>query len=252
VSEQGVSGIYDSISKAKVAVDTLDRGGFPIKQVSIVAQHLQSERRVNGYVTVSDAGRTGAMTGAWLGGLLGLLTGVAFMWMPGFGPLIVARHLASALLMLVGGVDGAVRSELLARLAVMLAGRTAEEIVFDDVPTGAESDLTEATRLARRMVTRWGMGDLGLVAFQADEEHPFLGYELAQGHDYSEATAARIDQEVQRLLAERHAYAGRLLTDARELLDHLAQALWQAETLDLNALTRILGPRPATAEEKLD
>jgi cell division protease FtsH len=96
------------------------------------------------------------------------------------------------------------------------------------------------------------MGDLGLVAFQADAEHPFLGYELAQGHDYSEATAARIDQEVQRLLAERHAYAGRLLTDARELLDHLAQALLQAETLDQNALTHILGLRPTTAEEKPD
>ena len=144
------------------------------------------------------------------------------------------------------------RSELLARLAVMLAGRTAEEIVFGDVTTGAESDLTEATRLARRMVTRWGMGDLGLVAFQADEEHPFLGYELAQGRDYSEATAARIDQEVQRLLAERHAYAGRLLTDARELLDHLAQALLHEETLGQDALARILGPRPATAEEKPD
>ena len=144
------------------------------------------------------------------------------------------------------------RRELLARLAVMLAGRTAEEIVFGDVTTGAESDLTEATRLARRMVTRWGMGDLGLVAFQADQEHPFLGYELAQGRDYSEATAARIDQEVQRLLAERHAYAGRLLTDARELLDQLAQALLQGETLDQNALARILGPRPTTAEEKPD
>jgi cell division protease FtsH len=71
------------------------------------------------------------------------------------------------------------------------------------------------------MVARWGTDDLGLVEFQADEGHPFLGYELAQGHDYSEATAARIDQEVRRLLAERHAYAGGLLTDVRELLDHL-------------------------------
>jgi cell division protease FtsH len=142
------------------------------------------------------------------------------------------------------------RSYLLARLAVMLGGRTAEEIVFGDVTTGAESDLTEATRLARRMVTRWGMGELGLVAFQADEEHPFLGYELAQGRDYSEATAARIDQEVQRLLAERHAYAHQLLIDAREQLDQLAQALLQEETLGQPALVRLLGPRPATAEEK--
>jgi hypothetical protein len=72
MSEQGVIGIYDSISKAEEAVYKLDRGGFPTKQVSIVAQHLQSERRVNGYVTVSDVGRTDAMTGAWLGGLVGL------------------------------------------------------------------------------------------------------------------------------------------------------------------------------------
>jgi hypothetical protein len=108
VSDQSVIGMYDSMSKAEEAVDKLDRGEFPIKQVSIVVQHLHRERRVNGYVTVSDAGRTGAMTGAWLGGLLGLLTGVAFMWMPGFGPLIVAGHWASVLLTLVGGVDGAV------------------------------------------------------------------------------------------------------------------------------------------------
>jgi hypothetical protein len=112
--------------------------------------------------------------------------------------------------------------------------------------------LTEATRLARRMVTRWGMGELGLVAFQADAEHPFLGYELAQGHDYSEATAARIDEDIQRLLAERHAYTRRLLTDAREPLHQLAQALLQEETLGQEALVSLLGPRPATVAEKPD
>jgi cell division protease FtsH len=100
------------------------------------------------------------------------------------------------------------------------------------------------------MVTRWGMGDLGLVAFQADEEHPFLGYELAQGRDYSEATAAHIDREVRRLLAERHAYARQLLTDARESLEGLAQALLHEETLGQAALLRLLGPRPAMAEDK--
>jgi cell division protease FtsH len=142
------------------------------------------------------------------------------------------------------------RGYLLARLAVMLGGRTAEELVFGDVTTGAESDLIEATRLARRMVTRWGMGDLGLMALPADEEHPFLGYELAQGRNYSEATAARIDQEVQRLLAERHAYAQRLLTDAREQLDQLAQALLHEETLGQAAFLRLLGPRPTLVEEK--
>lgn len=132
----------------------------------------------------------------------------------------------------------------------LLARAVAEEIVFGDVTTGAESDMVEATRLARRMVTRWGMADLGLMAVQADEGHPFLGYELTQGRTYSEATAAHIDREVQRLLAERHAYAQQLLTDAREQLDQLAQALLHEETLGQAALVCLLGPRPAMTEDK--
>jgi cell division protease FtsH len=141
------------------------------------------------------------------------------------------------------------REYLLARLAVMLGGRTAEEIAIGDITTGAENDLVEATRLARRMVTRWGMGSLGPVAFQADEEHPFLGYELAQGRDYSEATAAHIDQDVQRLLEEHHEAVRRLLTNARERLDQLVQALLHEETVDQDTLARILGPRPEPAME---
>ena len=134
---------------------------------------------------------------------------------------------------------------LLGRLAVMLGGRVAEEIVFADVTTGAESDLVEATRLVRRMVTRWGMGTLGLAAFQTDEEQPFLGYQLAQGREYSEATAARIDQDVQRVLAERHTAVQELLMEARCQLDELTQALLEHETLDQQALCALLGPRPA-------
>jgi cell division protease FtsH len=141
------------------------------------------------------------------------------------------------------------RAYLVARLAVMLGGRTAEEIALGDVTTGAENDLVEATRLARRMVTRWGMGELGLAAFQADEEHPFLGYELAQGRDYSEATAARIDQDVQRLLEEGHEAVYRLLADARENLDELVSILLQEETVDRDTLVQILGPRPEVTEE---
>jgi cell division protease FtsH len=138
------------------------------------------------------------------------------------------------------------RQALLARLAVMLGGRTAEEIAIGDITTGAEKDLVEATRLARRMVTRWGMGTMGVAAFQADEEQPFLGYELAQGRDYSEDTAARIDQDIQRLLEESHQAARGLLSDARELLDRLVDALLQEETIDRDALVQILGPRPET------
>jgi cell division protease FtsH len=136
------------------------------------------------------------------------------------------------------------RSYLLARLAVMLGGRTAEEIVLGDVTTGAENDLIEATRMARLMATRWGMGRLGLVAFKADEEHPFLGYEISQSRDYSEATAADIDKEVMQLLEERHETVTNLLRDKRNSLDRLADALLQSETLNQAELVEILGPRP--------
>jgi cell division protease FtsH len=97
------------------------------------------------------------------------------------------------------------------------------------------------------------MGTMGLAAFQADEEQPFLGYELAQGRDYSEDTAARIDQDVQRLLEEGHQSARQLLTGEREKLDHLAQSLLQEETIHRDELVHILGPRPGVeAEEEND
>ncbi len=136
------------------------------------------------------------------------------------------------------------QSYLYARLAVMLGGRTAEEIVFGDVTTGAENDLVEATRLARRMVTRWGMGKLGLIAFRADEQQPFLGYELSQRSDYSEATAAEIDLEVRGLLNEVHQQVRRQLLDLRHYLDALAATLLDEETVSLDRLVQLLGPRP--------
>ncbi len=135
------------------------------------------------------------------------------------------------------------KTYLLARLAVLLGGRTAEEIACGDITTGAENDLVQATRLARRMVTRWGMGILGLAAFEADEQQPFLGYELAQGRDYSEATAAQVDQDVRRLLNEQHQVVNKLLSSAREKLDALVEALLVEETVNQEELTRLLGPR---------
>ena len=142
-------------------------------------------------------------------------------------------------------------SYLKARLAVMLGGRTAEEIVFGEVTTGAESDLVEATRLARRMVTRWGMSKLGLVAFKTDEQQPFLGYEISQGRDYSEATAARIDEEVSRLLQEIHESVYRCLTESREPLDLLVEALLREETVSFDELQLILGPRPESGPAQM-
>jgi len=135
-------------------------------------------------------------------------------------------------------------SYLVARLEVMLGGRTAEELALGEITTGAENDLVEATQLARRMVTRWGMGELGLIAFRADEEHPFLGYELAKGKDYSEETASSIDREVRRLLDESHRKAHNLLSTKRELLDKLASRLLEEETIEKEELLNILGTRP--------
>ncbi len=135
------------------------------------------------------------------------------------------------------------REYLLSRIAVMLGGRTAEEIAIGDITTGAENDLMEATRLARRMVTRWGMGDLGLMAFSSDEEQPFLGYELAQGHDYSEETKARIDAYIQRLLNDRHEEVRELLTRAQDKLETLVEALLRDETIAQDELSKILGER---------
>src|ERR1700758_4559867 len=98
-------------------------------------------------------------------------------------------------------------------------------------PRGAENDLSQATRLARRMITRWGMGNLGPVAFESEDEQPFLGYQLSQGRDYSEATASRVDQEVEHVLAERQSVVRELLTEARDRLDTLAATLLKEETV---------------------
>jgi len=139
-----------------------------------------------------------------------------------------------------------------ARLAVMLGGRTAEEVVLGEITTGAESDLVEATRLARRMVTRWGMGKLGLIAFKTDEQQPFLGYELSQRPEYSEATAAEIDLEVRRLLEDAHTEVRHRLLEARPLLDRLVDALLREETVGSEELRQILGPRPQPQPEPVE
>jgi cell division protease FtsH len=135
------------------------------------------------------------------------------------------------------------REELLARIRVMLGGRSAEEIACGDITTGAENDLVEATRLARRMITRWGMGSLGLQAFAADEQQPFLGYELTQGRDYSEETAAQIDKNIQAILEQCHEEVKALLDREHAKLDALVEALCKEETVEQEELTRILGSR---------
>jgi hypothetical protein len=100
-----VLGVYAAISEAEAAVRSLGDGGFPIQKVSIVAKHLEDIRRVHGYVTACDVARSAAATGAWVGGIFGLLVGADFLGLPGVAPLAVAGSLAALLL---GGVEGAV------------------------------------------------------------------------------------------------------------------------------------------------
>ncbi len=142
------------------------------------------------------------------------------------------------------------RKYLIARIDVMLGGRLSEQIVFNDVTTGAENDLVQATRLARWMATRWGMGSLGPVAFESEEQQPFLGYELSRAKNYSEATAARIDEDVRNLIEERSRAVAYLLKNVRSKLDKLAETLLSEETVDEIVLGRILGPRKSAEEPK--
>lgn len=138
---------------------------------------------------------------------------------------------------------------LMTRLAVMMGGRGAEEVVIGEVTTGAENDLIQATRLARRMVTRWGMGRMGPIALDTRDEQPFLGYELSQPRDYSEETAARIDQDIQELVNTSYQDVRKLLSDSRPMLDRLVEALLKDETVNQDEMARILGPRPYPVAE---
>jgi hypothetical protein len=104
-TENTTIGVFGSMSAAENALRVLDESGFPLENVSIVGQNLESEKQVHGFITIGDVAKGGAGTGAWMGGLFGILIGAAFVWVPGFGPLMIAGPLAAALL---GGVEGVV------------------------------------------------------------------------------------------------------------------------------------------------
>ncbi|MCF8475126.1 MAG: ATP-dependent zinc metalloprotease FtsH [Emcibacter sp.] len=126
------------------------------------------------------------------------------------------------------------REKMHADLAVAMGGRVAEEICFgyDKVSSGASGDISMATKLARAMVTKWGMSEkLGLLQYGDNQEEVFLGHSVSRTHDVSEETAKLIDQEVRRLVDESYQRAKKILTDHRKLLDKLGNALLEYETL---------------------
>ena len=137
------------------------------------------------------------------------------------------------------------RTYLLNRIAVMLGGCVAEQIIFDDITTGAGDDLKQATQLARRMVRQWGMSEkLGLVCFRQGEEQPFVGREYAEPKDFSEHTAQMIDEEVRRIMRDMEQRARGVLEGNRDKLNILAQGLLEQETLLRQDLNRLLGLGP--------
>jgi cell division protease FtsH len=139
---------------------------------------------------------------------------------------------------------GSTLTELTSRIAMMFGGRIAEELIFgkENVTTGASSDISQATNLARRMVTEFGMSDkLGRVRYSSNEQEIFLGHSVAQQKNVSEATSELIDTEVRRLIEEGEATAHRILTEHIDDLHKIAKALLEFETLtgdEVRALLR--------------
>ena len=133
------------------------------------------------------------------------------------------------------------RSELLDRLAVLLGGRVAEELVFKEISTGAQNDLQRATDIARSMVTEYGMSDrLGLVAYERPRQPMFLPEGFAPGKAYSESKAAQIDEEVARFVEEAHQRVLKILSERRNILDDLAHLLSQKESVQGEELRKML------------
>ena len=139
------------------------------------------------------------------------------------------------------------------RLVFTLAGRAAEKLVFGEYSAGAENDLVQATRLARRMVAHWGMSNrVGPVACHGAQEHPFLGRDVYEQREFSEHTAQIIDEEVARILNEAADRATELLTENRDKLDTLAAELENREMLDEDEVVEVIGPAVPRTFENLE
>jgi cell division protease FtsH len=134
-------------------------------------------------------------------------------------------------------------SELRDHLAMMLGGREAERLIFQETSVGAENDLERASGLARRMVTHWGMSDrLGPVSYKMADDDPFLGRELHQHRQFSEFTMRVIDEEVAQLLHSASERAQQLLVTNRDKLESLARTLITREELDEQEIAGLIGP----------
>lgn len=136
------------------------------------------------------------------------------------------------------------KTELHNKLAQLLAGRVSEEIVFHDVTTGAHNDLDRATKIARQMVTEYGMSEkLGPLTLGQKQDTVFLGRDFAAHPDYSDQVAFEIDQEIRRIINDAHNEAKRILTENRDKLDRIAKHLIEVETMEKGELEKLLAEK---------
>ena len=132
------------------------------------------------------------------------------------------------------------RAYFIDELAVFLGGFVSEKIFFGDVTTGASNDLERATDTARRLVTRYGMSSLGPRTFGHKEELVFLGKEMSEERNYSEATAKEIDMEVSRFISDAYKTAEKIITEKKETLERIAKTLLEKETLEQEEFNDLL------------
>jgi cell division protease FtsH len=137
------------------------------------------------------------------------------------------------------------------RIAIIMGGFAAEQIIFGETTTGAQNDIEQATDIARKMICEWGMSAaLGPIAYGQKEEPIFLGKEIARHKDYSEETARAIDQEVRAIVEEGAGRAKSLLTENKDRLVLLAKTLIEKETLDDAQVRELLGFPPRKKQEE--
>ncbi|MBL0058909.1 MAG: ATP-dependent zinc metalloprotease FtsH [Elusimicrobia bacterium] len=137
------------------------------------------------------------------------------------------------------------KSEILNRLCVLLGGRMAEQMIFDDITTGAQDDLSKATQIAHKIVCEYGMSErLGPITYRKKSEELFLGRELGEGQNYSDQTAQIIDEEVKRLIAEAQERVKTILTEHRPTLEALAKRLVEKEVLNGEEINALVEGRP--------
>ena len=146
------------------------------------------------------------------------------------------------------------REYLLARIAVLMGGRIAEELFMDQMTTGASNDFEQATDIAQKMVSRWGMSDsLGTRVYGDNQSEVFLGRDVTTHQNLSDAVVEQVDKEVSRIIDEEYARARKIIEDNRDIVEVMAKALMEFETLEADQIDDIMaGKNPSSPSSEFD